>query len=416
MIDKNKPYFVTSKNFHGDNDYIKWLKEIKNRYQNIRNRVALQANYGALEFNWLLGRDIVQKKAESRWGSGVVNLLCLDLRATFPDIRGFSVRNLYYMKEWYEFYMADDEHKQILHQLGAKLQEAENKNPIKLHQLGAEIYSEDKISDILENNGMLPIFGIVPWKHHLVITSKCKSIKEAFYYIARIIDEGLSKRELEDIVDANDFSKHGHAITNFSNQLPAQQSQLAMNVLKDPYRLDFLTLERGYTERDLENAIAKDITRFLLELGNGFTFVGRQPELVVGNEGYFPDLLFYHIRLRCYVVIELKVVDFKPEFAGKLNFYVAACNKLLRQREDNPTIGLLLCKSKDQTKVEWAFDTIQNPMGVATYEGIKIKDKLPSVEDLRKRLDMVEQELREYKENEEASSKEGNDTSNQETK
>lgn len=360
MIDKNKPYFVTSKNFHGDNDYIKWLKEIKNRYQNIRNRVALQANYGALEFNWLLGRDIVQKKAELRWGSGVVNQLCLDLRATFPDVRGFSVRNLYYMKEWYEFYMADDEHKQILHQLGAKLQEAENKNPIKLHQLGAEIYSEDKISDILENNGMLPIFGIVPWKHHLVITSKCKSIKEAFYYIARIVDEGLSKRELEDIVDANDFSKHGHAITNFSNQLPAQQSQLAMNVLKDPYRLDFLTLERGYTERDLENAIAKDITRFLLELGNGFTFVGRQPELVVGNEGYFPDLLFYHIRLRCYVVIELKVVDFKPEFAGKLNFYVAACNKLLRQREDNPTIGLLLCKSKDQTKVEWAFDTIQN--------------------------------------------------------
>lgn len=382
----------------------------------ISNRVALQANYGALEFNWLLGRDIVQKKAELRWGSGVVNQLCLDLRATFPDVRGFSVRNLYYMKEWYEFYMADDEHKQILHQLGAKLQEAENKNPIKLHQLGAEIYSEDKISDILENNGMLPIFGIVPWKHHLVITSKCKSIKEAFYYIARIVDEGLSKRELEDIVDANDFSKHGHAITNFSNQLPAQQSQLAMNVLKDPYRLDFLTLERGYTERDLENAIAKDITRFLLELGNGFTFVGRQPELVVGNEGYFPDLLFYHIRLRCYVVIELKVVDFKPEFAGKLNFYVAACNKLLRQREDNPTIGLLLCKSKDQTKVEWAFDTIQNPMGVATYEGIKIKDKLPSVEDLRKRLDMVEQELREYKENEEASSKEGNDTSNQETK
>ncbi len=400
MTDKNKPYFVTSKNFHGDNDYIEWLKEIKSRYQNIRNRVALQANYGALEFNWLLGRDIIQKKAESRWGSGVINRLCLDLRTTYPDVRGFSARNLYYMKEWYEFYMADDERKQILHQLGAKLQEAENQNPIKLHQLGAEIVSADKLSDILEHNGMLPVFGIVPWKHHLVITSKCKSIKEAFYYIARIISEGLSKRELEDIIDADDYSKYGHATTNFSTQLPTQQSQLAMNVLKDPYRLDFLTLERGYNERDLENAIAKDITRFLLELGNGFTFVGRQPELVVGNDGYFPDLLFYHIRLRCYVVIELKVVDFKPEFAGKLNFYVAACNRLLRQPEDNPTIGLLLCKSKDQTKVEWAFDSIQNPMGVATYEGIRIKDKLPSVEDLRKRLDMVEQELREYKEKE----------------
>ena len=393
---------------------MEWLKEIKSRYQAIRNRVVMQSNYGALEFNWLLGRDIVQKGAESRWGSGAVNQLSLDLKAAYPDVKGFSVRNLYYMKEWYEFYMADDEHKRILHQLGAKLQESENQNPIKLHQLGAEIVSPGKISDILENNGMLPIFGIVTWKHHIVITSKCKSIKEAFYYIARIIGEGLSKRELEDVIEADDFSKYGNAMTNFSTQLSAQQSQLAINVLKDPYRLDFLTLEKGYDEHDLESAIAKDITRFLLELGSGFTFVGRQPELVVGNEGYFPDLLFYHIRLRCYVVIELKVVDFKPEFAGKLYFYVTACNKLLRQPEDNPTIGLLLCKSKDQTKVEWAFDSIRNPMGVATYEGIKIIDKLPSVEDLRKRLDMVERELREHKGNE-ASANEETDVSDHKT-
>ena len=412
MTDNNNPHFVISKNFHGDNEYIEWLREIKSRYQAVRSRVALQANYGALEFNWLLGRDIVQKQAEARWGSGVVNQLSLDLREAYPDVKGFSARNLYYMKGWYEFYMADNNHKEILHQLGAKLQMTENQNPIKLHQLGAEFVSLDRISSIVDEGGMLPIFGIVPWKHHLLLTSKCKSVEEAFYYMARIIDEGLSKRELEDVIDNGDFGKQGKAITNFASQLATHQSQLAASVLKDPYRLDFLR----YNERDLENAIAKDITRFLLELGNGFTYVGRQPELVVGNEGYFPDLLFYHIRLRCYVVIELKVVDFKPEFAGKLNFYVAACNKLLRQPEDNPTIGLLLCKSKDQTKVEWAFDSIQNPMGVATYEGIKIKDKLPSVEDLKKRLDMVEQELREYKENEEASAKDGNYTSYQETK
>lgn len=398
MPKPNTPYFVTSKNFHGDNDYIEWLKEVKTRYQNIRNRVVLQSNYAALEFNWLLGRDIVQKTAESRWGTGVVNQLCLDLRAAYPDGRGFSARNLYYMKEWYEFYMADDERKQILHQLGAKLQEAENQNPIKLHQLGAEIVSPEKVGNIVANGGMLPVFGIVPWKHHLLLTSRCKSIKEAFYYLARIIDEGLSRRELEDLIDNDEYAKHGNAITNFTSRLPETQSKLAINVLKDPYNLDFLTLQRGYNEHDLETAIAKDITRFLLELGKGFTYVGRQPELVVGNDGYFPDLLFYHIRLRCYVVIELKVVDFKPEFAGKLNFYVAACNKLLRQSGDNPTIGLLLCKSKDQTKVEWAFDSIQNPLGVATYEGIKIKDKLPSVEELKKRLDRVEQELKEYKE------------------
>lgn len=398
MTDNNTPHFVTSKNFHGDKDYVEWLREIKSRYQTVRDRVVLQANYGALEFNWLLGRDIVQKKAEARWGSGVVNQLSLDLRNAYPDVKGFSSRNLYYMKEWYEFFMADEKHRVILHQVGAKLQESENQNPIKLHQLGAEIVSTNRISSILNDGGMLPIFGIVPWKHHLLLISKCKSIEEALYYMARSIDEGLSRRELEDVIDDDDFGKHGKALTNFDSRLPAPQSQLATNVLKDPYRLDFLMLEKGYDEHDLENAIARDITRFLLELGNGFTYVGRQPELVVGADGYFPDLLFYHIRLRCYVVIELKVVDFKPEFAGKLNFYVAACNKLLRQPDDNPTIGLLLCKSKDQTKVEWAFDSIQNPMGVATYEGIKIKDRLPSVEELTKRLDMVEQELREYKE------------------
>lgn len=398
MTDNKNPHFVTSEKFHGDSGYMEWLHEIKIRYQRIRSRVALQANYGALEFNWLLGRDIVQKKAEAKWGAGVVNQLSLDLRNAYPDVRGFSARNLYYMKEWYGFYMGDDNRKMILHQLGAKLQEAENQNPVKLHQLGAEIVSVKRISSIIDDGGMLPIFGVVPWKHHLLLTSKCKSIEEALYYMARAIDEGLSRRELEDVIDNDDFGKHGKAITNFASRLPARQSQLATSVLKDPYRLDFLMLEKGYDEQELEDAIARDITRFLLELGNGFTYVGRQPELVVGADGYFPDLLFYHIRLRCYVVIELKVVDFKPEFAGKLNFYVAACNRLLRQSGDNPTIGLLLCKSKDQTKVEWAFDSIQNPMGVATYEGIRIKDKLPSVEELKRRLDMVEQELREYKE------------------
>ena len=245
MTDNNTPHFVTSKNFHGDKDYVEWLREIKSRYQTVRDRVVLQANYGALEFNWLLGRDIVQKKAEARWGSGVVNQLSLDLRNAYPDVKGFSSRNLYYMKEWYEFYMADEKHREILHQVGAKLQESENQNPIKLHQLGAEIVSTNRISSILNDGGMLPIFGIVPWKHHLLLISKCKSIEEALYYMARSIDEGLSRRELEDIIDDDDFGKHGKALTNFDSRLPAHQSQLSTNVLKDPYRLDFLMLEKG---------------------------------------------------------------------------------------------------------------------------------------------------------------------------
>ena len=172
----------------------------------------------------------MQKKAETRWGAGAVNQLSLDLRKAYPDVKGFSARNLYYMKEWYEFYMADDSHKEILHQLGAKLQSAENQNPIKLHQLGAEIVSASRISSIIDDGGMLPIFGIVPWRHHLLLTSKCKSLEEAFYYLRRIIDEGLSRRELEDIMDNNDFDKHGKAVTNFASQLPAHQSQLAASV------------------------------------------------------------------------------------------------------------------------------------------------------------------------------------------
>ena len=391
--DKETPHFVTSHDFHGDAEYIAWLQEIKGRYQRIRSRIALQANYGTLEFNWLLGRDLVEKKAEQRWGGGVVEQLSLDMRAAYPDIKGFSSRNLWYMKQWYLFYRGDTQRLEKLHQLGAELQAAENKNPIKLHQLGAEIASPNRITAILDNGEMLPLFGIVPWKHHVLISSKCKSIEEAFYYLQRIIDEGLSRSELEDLVADDAWSKQGKALTNFHQRLDEVQGALANNVLKDPYNFDFIQLQRHYDEHDLEAALAKDITRFLLELGSGFTYVGRQKELVVSGDDYFPDMLFYHIRLRCYVVIELKVVEFMPEFAGKLNFYVSAVNRLLRQDDDNPTIGLLICKSKDQTKVEWAFDSIQNPMGVATYQGIKIADKLPSVEALQERIKLLETQL-----------------------
>jgi predicted nuclease of restriction endonuclease-like (RecB) superfamily len=389
----NQPHFVNSHDFHGDAEYIAWLQEIKVRYQRIRSRIALQANYGMLEFNWLLGRDLVEKKAEQQWGSGVVEQLSLDLRHAYPDVKGFSSRNLWYMKQWYLFYVGDAQRLEKLHQLGAELQAAENQNPVKLHQLGAEMISASRIGTIINNGDMLPLFGIVPWKHHILIASKCDTIEEAFYYLQRTIDEGLSRNELEDLIADDAWSKQGKALTNFKQQLDEVQGAMAQNVLKDPYNFDFLQLSRHYDELDLETALAQDITRFLLELGSGFSYVGRQPELVVSGDDYFPDMLFYHIRLRCYIVIELKVVEFMPEFAGKLNFYVSAVNRLLRQADDNPTIGLLICKSKDQTKVEWAFDSIQNPMGVATYQGIRIVDKLPSVKELQERIRLLEEQL-----------------------
>ena len=391
----DRPHFVKSHDFHGDSEYIAWIQEIKTRYQRIRSRIALQTNYGALEFNWLLGRDLVEKKAEQHWGAGVVEQISLDLRAAYPDVKGFSSRNLWYMKQWYLFYRGDAVRSEKLHQLGAELQNIENHNPVKLHQLGAEMVSPQRIATILDNGEMLPLFGVVPWKHHVLISSKCKTLEEAFYYLQRTIDEALSRNELEDMIADDAWKKRGKALTNFNQHLDEKQGALATNVLKDPYNFDFVQLRRHYDERDLEQALAQDITRFLLELGSGFTYVGRQPELVVSGDDYFPDMLFYHIRLRCYVVIELKVVEFMPEFAGKLNFYVSAVNRLLRQPDDNPTIGLLICKSKDQTKVEWAFDGIQNPMGVATYQGVKLVDKLPSVQALQERIKLLEEQLKE---------------------
>ena len=272
----DNPHFVVSHDFRGDKEYVSWLQEIKSRYQKIRSRIALQANYGMLEFNWLLGRDLVEKKAELKWGAGVVEQLSLDMRAAYPDIKGFSSRNLWYMKQWYLFYMGDTTMKGKLHQLGTELQNTENQNPIKLHQLGAEISSTNRVASIIDEGGMLPVFGVVPWKHHVLITSKCKSMEEAFYYLQRIIDEGLSRNELDDLIAEHAFLTRGKALTNFSQRLDDVQGELAQNVLKDPYNFDFLQLRRHYDEHDLELALAQDITRFLLELGSGFTYVGRQ--------------------------------------------------------------------------------------------------------------------------------------------
>ena len=233
----DNPHFVASHDFHGDAEYVAWLQEIKARYQRIRSRVALQANYGALEFNWQLGRDLVEKKAEQKWGAGVVEQLSLDLRAAYPDVKGFSSRNLWYMKQWYLFYSGNSVQTE------------------KLHQLGAEMVSPNRIASIIDNGEMLPVFGIVPWKHHILIASKSSSIEEAFYYLQRTIDEGLSRSELEDLFADDAYTTQGKALTNFSQRLDEVQGALASNVLKDPYRFDFLQLQRHYTENDLESMI-----------------------------------------------------------------------------------------------------------------------------------------------------------------
>jgi len=209
-----------------------------------------------------------------------------------------------------------------------------------------------------------------------MIISKSKTVSEALFYIDSVIENNWSRRELEDNISTDLFARQGKAITNFSDRLPAPQNLAATQVLKDPYHFDFLTMRKGYDERDLEDALVHNITRFLLELGQGFAFVGRQMELRMPNgKSYFPDLIFYHIKLKRYVVVELKVVDFEPEFAGKLNFYFSAADELLKSADDNSSIGLLICKSKDETTVKWSFKDINKPIGVAEYQLKEIVDR-----------------------------------------
>ena len=388
-----EPYIVKSHNIHIDSDYAEWIADIKKRYRSAQVKAAVKVNAEKILFNWQLGRDLVQKKAEERWGSGVVEQVSLDLKREFPNADGFSVRNLWYMKQWYLFYTQGGE--EILHQDDAELQMTENQYITKMHQVGAELSSE-KLHQI---TGEFPLpFALVPWRHHVEIITKCKSIDEALFYMGKTIEQGLSRNALINCIKANLYEHQGKIINNFTDHLPALQSKLVQEVLKENYDFGFAMVEHEiYDEAELEEALTKNVTDLLLELGTGFAFLGRQKELVVGGRSRKIDLLFYHIRLRCYVVCELKAKSFEPEFAGKLNYYVNAVDELLKADDENPTIGLLICSDMDKIDVQWSFKGISTPMGVATYNNIRIKDALPSQEQLTERVRLLQKELQETK-------------------
>ena len=388
-----EPYIVKSHNIHIDSDYAEWIADIKKRYRSAQVKAAVKVNAEKILFNWQLGRDLVQKKAEERWGSGVVEQVSLDLKREFPNADGFSVRNLWYMKQWYLFYTQGGE--EILHQDDAELQMTENQYLTKMHQVGAELSSE-KLHQI---TGEFPLpFALVPWRHHVEIITKCKSIDEALFYMGKTIEQGLSRNALINCIRANLYEHQGKIVNNFTDHLPALQSKLVQEVLKENYDFGFAMVEHEiYDEAELEEALTKNVTDLLLELGTGFAFLGRQKELVVGGRSRKIDLLFYHIRLRCYVVCELKAKSFEPEFAGKLNYYVNAVDELLKADDENPTIGLLICSDMDKIDVQWSFKGISTPMGVATYNNIRIKDALPSQEQLTERVRLLQKELQETK-------------------
>ncbi|MBR4838279.1 MAG: DUF1016 family protein [Bacteroidales bacterium] len=399
----DQAYIVKSHDVHIDDEYVRWIAELKHRYRSAQVKAAVKVNTEKLLFNWQLGRDLVQKKAEERWGAGVVEQLSLDLKREFPNDNGFSTTNLWYMKKWYLFYDGENDSEK-LQRLVAELQRIENQNVKKLHQLGAELtdeklhqlggeFGEQKLQRLV---GEFPtLLSFVPWRHHVEIISKCKSIDEAIFYINKTIEQGLSRDALINCIKANLYEHQGKVINNFDNNLPAVQSKLVQEVLKENYNFSFATVSNElYDEEELEEALSKNITDMLLEMGTGFAFLGRQRQLVVGGRMRKIDLLFYHIRLRCYIVCELKAKQFEPEFAGKLNFYVNAVDELMKTEDDNPTIGLLICSNTNKTEVQWSFKGINTPIGVATYNNIRIKDVLPSQEQLEERMKLIQNKVK----------------------
>lgn len=293
---------------------------------------------------------ITEKQAQTPWGDKLIDQVAKDLKAEFPDMAGLSNSNLKYCKRFYTFYQP--------------------------------------------SIGQQPVDQI-PWGHNILIFSKSRDISEANFYIQKTIENGWSRDILGLQIKSNLYERQGKAVTNFKATLPEPMSDLAVQILKDPYNFDFLAMTETYKERELENALIDNVTKFLLELGTGFAYIGKQVPIQVGDQDYFIDLLFYQLKLRAYVVIELKVTDFIPEYAGKLSFYLSVANDTLRHPTDNPTIGLLICKNKNNIIAEYSLKNINQPIGVTEYQLTKIfpeefKSSLPTIEEIENELKSLE--------------------------
>lgn len=334
-------------------EYKIFLKEIKERILSSQIKAALAVNHELLTLYWEIGSKILLKQKNNGWGSKTVATLAKDLRSAFPDMKGFSLTNIKYMVQF------------------------------------AKVYPDFTISQ-------QPV-GQVPWGHNILLLQKLTSLEERLWYANQAIEHGWSRSVLLHWLERNLYKREGKSITNFKKTLPSPQSDLAHQALKDPYCFDFLALRGKHDEQELELGLLDHIQKFLLELGTGFSFVGRQVLLTIGNQDFYIDLLFYHYKLRCFIVVELKATDFKPEFAGKMNFYLSAVDDLMKHHDDKPSIGLLLCKSKNKVVVEYALRDINKPIGISQYETAildslpaELKGSLPSIEEIEKELENKE--------------------------
>ncbi len=327
--------------------YDTFIKDLKARIQQAQLRAGLAVNQELVLLYWGIGTDILARQRQQGWGAKIVDRLSKDLQQSFPEMKGFSPRNLKYMRAFAEAYPDKEFVQQVVAQ--------------------------------------------IPWGHNVRILDNVRDTQERIWYAQQTIANGWSRTILELQIESNLYKRQGKAITNFSDTLPSAQSDLAKQLLKDPYNFDFLTLDVVAHERDIERGLIDHIRLFLLELGVGFAFVGSQYHLAVGGEDFYIDLLFYHLQLRCYVVVELKAKEFQPEFAGKMNFYLSAVNDLLRHADDKPSIGIILCKTKNGILAEYALRDINKPIGISGYKITEslpenFKGSLPTIEELEQQL------------------------------
>jgi len=337
-----------------DDNYADFLNGLKSRIRTAQVKAALAVNQELILLYWQIGHDILARQKGEKWGSSVVERLAQDLKREFPDIKGFSRTNLLYMRAFAKAYPTE----QFVHQLG----------------------------------------GQIPWKHNCILIDKVKDPEQRVWYIQKTIENGWSRDILAMQIESDLFARLGGAVTNFERVLPAPQSDLAQQLVKDPYHFDFLTLAEEAQERDLERGLVDHIRDFLLELGMGFSFLGSQYPLVVSGKEFRLDLLFYHVKLHCYVVVDLKMREFEPQHSGQMSFYVAAVDNLMRNELDAPTIGIILCRSKDKTIVEYALQGTQQPIGVSTFQTQgelppDIQSSLPTVKQFELELSIAIEEI-----------------------
>jgi predicted nuclease of restriction endonuclease-like (RecB) superfamily len=372
--------------------YQELLKDIKGRIRQAQVKAAMSANAEMLMLYWDIGRMIDERQNEEGWGSGVIPRLANDIKNELTDIKGFSVRNLGRMVSFYREY----KELAILPTPLAKLPDTDSQIlPTTLAQIPQDASASE--SPILPTalaklrNAFSDNILRIPWSFHVAIIESIKDNSTRLWYVQQAIEHGWTYNHLVSMIKSKAHARQGKATTNFVARLPAAQSALADELLKDPYIFDFLTLEEPFHENELEANLIQHLEKFLMELGAGFAFMGRQYHVEVGEHDFYIDLLFYHHKLRSFIVIELKKGAFKPEYAGKLNFYCAVVDDVLRHPQDNPTIGLILCQTKDRVLAEYALRTSQQPIGVSAYDLTRalpdeLKSSLPSIEEIEAEL------------------------------